>query len=73
MLQEISKWIWGNNIDYNNLKLGRRYAACKIENTYLNYKSRNRISELQKETIKNILIDIRIKRRKPIKNITYNQ
>ena len=47
MLQEISRWIWGNYIDYNNLKLGRRYAACKIENAYLNYKSRIRISKIQ--------------------------
>lgn len=68
MLQEISRWIWGNYIDYNNLKLGRRYAACKIENAYLNYKSRIRISKIQKETIKTILIDIRTKRKNPLKH-----
>ena len=61
MLQQISKWIWGPNIEYNSLKIGRRYAVYKIEQAYLNYKSNQRISKKQQDVIAHIISHIRIK------------
>tara|TARA_B100001989_G_C24529369_1_gene460660 strand:- start:453 stop:644 length:192 start_codon:yes stop_codon:yes gene_type:complete len=61
MLQQISKWIWGTKIEYNNLNIGRRYAACKIENAYLEYKSKERIKNIQNEKIKYVVSNIRKK------------
>tara|TARA_Y100000816_G_C25766239_1_gene402436 strand:+ start:31 stop:231 length:201 start_codon:yes stop_codon:yes gene_type:complete len=61
MLQQISKWIWGSTIEYNNSNLGKRYAACKIENAYLEYMSKKRIENIQKEKIKYVVSNIRKK------------
>ena len=54
MLQTFSNWLWGNSIDYNEMKLGRSYAVYKIEQAYLNYKSKQRIAKQESIQIQNV-------------------
>jgi hypothetical protein len=64
MLQQFIHWFWNSSEDnHENKVVFRRYAAAKIENAYLDYKSRQRLNNQIEKSIINIVQDVKNKQK----------
>lgn len=61
MLQQLINWFWNNKAEDNNSHYKYKHLAVyKIENAYLEYKSRQRLNRQVENTLINIIREVKL-------------